>query len=164
MAYPNNPDRTRRRQSPPIEPKPKRISKRPVPDAPAAPMADVAAPPKKRAPKVPVTKAPALWSYQPTMPLETTVSVTPPPALPAPPVDDVPTAATAPAAVLPIDKNIPIPPSSQYPFAQMEVGDSFYAPNKRPGHFTAYMEKFRRQDLEFTCRTVPGGVRVWRIA
>jgi hypothetical protein len=71
-----------------------------------------------------------------------------------------------------IEKSISIPPTGvggrvgKYPWAEMEVGDSLFIPGK-----TAYSMgstpsgwAARHPPYKFLCRTVDGGVRVWRIA
>lgn len=76
----------------------------------------------------------------------------------------------------PIEKNVAIPTierpnrktgAYKYPFAKMEVGDSFFVPINREKEMKSvasscslYGKKFSRR---FTARTVHGGVRVWRI-
>ena len=86
-----------------------------------------------------------------------------------------------------IDEGIPIPPKHgggstrqpKYPFAQMEVGDSFAIPlgdKKVKGTYTSAMRlrsaatNFKRRNddntWDFTVRTLveEGLVRIWRIA
>lgn len=64
-----------------------------------------------------------------------------------------------------IEKGIPLAWGFyKYPFAEMEVGDSFLIPDMkigRMGHIRKQAEM--KTGFEFTCRTVPGGVRVWRV-
>jgi hypothetical protein len=76
-----------------------------------------------------------------------------------------------------IEKNVPMPVSttgrreSRYPFAAMEVGDSFFEP--RPEGFdekrhasrmvSACGSWGRPRGVCFTVRNVEGGVRVWRV-
>ena len=82
-----------------------------------------------------------------------------------------------------VEKNIPIPESrfgkgrqpgeTKYPFAELQVGDSFMVPTKKQtdinkmqssicGH--AFQYKRKNRDTNFTTRIVDGGIRVWRIA
>lgn len=67
-----------------------------------------------------------------------------------------------------IDRNIPIPKisrgsrPSKYPWAEMEIGDSFVMNRKRPNGTVSAANK--RYSCKFIARTVEGGVRVWRIA
>lgn len=73
-----------------------------------------------------------------------------------------------------IEKNVPLGPRSRsggssYPFAEMEVGDSFFIPVQRD------VQKFRnglsqslsyqrlRYQRKFATRKVEGGIRVWRV-
>lgn len=70
-----------------------------------------------------------------------------------------------------IEKNYPLPKMLEnggrrklYPFAQMEVGDSFFVPNTTTsrmsgiGHY--YGKKLNRR---FINRSENGGSRVWRV-
>jgi hypothetical protein len=67
-----------------------------------------------------------------------------------------------------IEKGIPVPPETRgikptmYPWAQMEVGDSFFLPGRKahPG-FTSKPCKATRH--KFTSRKVNGGFRTWRV-
>ena len=73
-----------------------------------------------------------------------------------------------------IEKNIPIPPSGRgrcriYPYHKMEIGDSFYIPEKKrsaqqsiSGSFALFIEK-HKPDWKFTCRRWKDGLRVWRV-
>ena len=66
-----------------------------------------------------------------------------------------------------IDKNIPKPIGRMrhnYPFEQMEIGDSFLAPEhdgKKVG--IAMYAHSKLTGKKFTRRTLPEGVRCWRI-
>ena len=64
-----------------------------------------------------------------------------------------------------IDKNVPMPDARVcYPFARMSVGDSFLAKGitlRRLGG-SAY-QYARTHGWKFSCRTVKGGVRCWRV-
>lgn len=70
-----------------------------------------------------------------------------------------------------LEKNIPLPKisraghNSKYPFSIMEVGDSFFVPEKTAKAFTSTVAAAGKRlgDRRFACRTVEGGVRVWRI-
>ena len=71
-----------------------------------------------------------------------------------------------------IDKGIPIPannkgPEPKYPFAQMSIGDSFFAAESRHALSAASYQRAKRHGAKFTMRaTVEDGVtgyRVWRI-
>lgn len=72
--------------------------------------------------------------------------------------------------MLMIDKNVPIPPErrkpNKYPFADMKVGDSFFAPGMRPEQIAGSIVKYRGQGWEFTRRALTengeAGTRVWR--
>jgi hypothetical protein len=75
-----------------------------------------------------------------------------------------------------IEKNIPLPvtrAATKYPFADMQVGDSFLVRTKDEAHargvsqslYTA-LKRFRtvKPTWRFTCRSqLPEGVRCWRI-
>jgi|SanBayMetagenome_1026888.scaffolds.fasta_scaffold106850_3 hypothetical protein len=63
-----------------------------------------------------------------------------------------------------VDKNIPIP--VKFPFAGMQVGDSFAVPPdvKRPAVTVAAMRFGRRHGMRFTVRQVADKTyRCWRI-
>jgi hypothetical protein len=73
--------------------------------------------------------------------------------------------------VIAIDKNVPIPaatrgPAPVFPWRRMEVGDSFFVPDRANTNSlscnAAALRK--RYGLKFTVRRENGGVRVWRIA
>jgi len=68
-----------------------------------------------------------------------------------------------------VDKNIPKPEHglSIYPFAEMEVGDSFFAEDKTPNQLHnagASWARTRGLARKWTARTVEGGARIWRAA
>ena len=67
-----------------------------------------------------------------------------------------------------IASNIPIPNPqkgrrAKYPWRVMEVGDSFFVPDKKTNFIAgvAWHQKYR-YGTEWTCRAENGGVRVWR--
>ena len=66
-----------------------------------------------------------------------------------------------------IDKNIPLPKRiAKYPFADMDVGDSFFAKDKSCGTLYAASIKFRRDnklDWKFTIQPEGTGARIWRV-
>ena len=71
-----------------------------------------------------------------------------------------------------IDKGIPIPahnkgPKPKYPFAQMSIGDSFFAAESKNTLSAASYQRAKRLGAKYTMRaTVEDGVtgyRVWRI-
>lgn len=62
-----------------------------------------------------------------------------------------------------IDKNIPVPAANSgrkrvYPWTDMEVGDSFFVPDKTREQVNAVSPHGK-----YTKRNENGGVRVWRI-
>lgn len=72
-----------------------------------------------------------------------------------------------------IEKNVEIPAQvrkgsgtrkSKYPFAEMEMNDSFFVPERTTKQFapTAYGAA-KKLGRKFTLRNVEGGVRVWRV-
>lgn len=74
--------------------------------------------------------------------------------------------------MLKIDKGIPIPrhskgPKPKYPFAQMSIGDSFFAAEGKSTISASSCQNAKRHGGKFTMRaTVEDGVpgyRVWRI-
>ena len=72
-----------------------------------------------------------------------------------------------------IDKGIPIPKKTRYPFTEMKIGDSFFAPlaeGKRIERLQSSITgaaRSLRDRLRITTRRVEekgiAGVRVWRI-
>lgn len=71
-----------------------------------------------------------------------------------------------------IDKGIPVPDhnrkyAKQFPFEQMEIGDSFLVPlpaGKSPSSiYSALSQAKKRLNINLTSARVDGGVRVWRI-
>jgi len=80
---------------------------------------------------------------------------------------------TTPQAKFPVSTDVPVPkkPSGaprKYPFPELEIGHSFFAPNKTPqtlSHSLCYWGK--KLSCKFTSRTRTEngvrGVRVWRI-
>lgn len=77
-----------------------------------------------------------------------------------------------------IEKGIPIPPggragkeNARYPFADMEVGDSFFVAverevlRKRRNVLSSASNYWKKRGKgQFTIRAVDGGLRVWRTA
>ena len=69
-----------------------------------------------------------------------------------------------------IEKNVPLPKTgsgarAKYPWKTMAVGDSFFVANVKPPRFsTTKSSAARSTGFTFTCRTVDGGTRVWRVA
>lgn len=67
-----------------------------------------------------------------------------------------------------VDKDIPMPPRRKerrkWPFDEMNVGDSFFAPEVKAAHFGPYARRLLPK--RFTTRTVTEndirGIRVWR--
>lgn len=65
-----------------------------------------------------------------------------------------------------VEKNVPLPSRySRYPFAQMEVGDSFEVPvdSARNAQHAVYQEN-RRGEKKFTFRKMGDVARCWRTA
>lgn len=69
-----------------------------------------------------------------------------------------------------IEKNVPIPerpsPISKYPFADMNVGDSFFVPEAQARRLQSAIQIFRRRagkDKKYIARNVEGGARCWRV-
>lgn len=70
-------------------------------------------------------------------------------------------------ASYPIEKNVPRPPrAGQYPFADMEVGDSFLVSDKARGESARVAARnFRLRnapDWIFASRREGTGLRIWR--
>lgn len=72
------------------------------------------------------------------------------------------------AATFRIEKNIPAPPNrrSKYPFADMEVGDSFMIPGAATSAKIGSSISYRciRYGEKYRTSAVDGGLRVWRVA
>lgn len=73
-------------------------------------------------------------------------------------------------SMIDIEKGVPMPnflggTGYRYPWSKMEVGDSFFVTDRTStsvsGSATAAA---KRGHGKFRCRTVEGGVRVWRVA
>lgn len=67
-----------------------------------------------------------------------------------------------------IDKGIPIPPRTfgrpaVYPFATMEVGDSFLYRGGMTTGCTAASVNGKRLGRKFVTRKTPDGIRIWRV-
>jgi hypothetical protein len=60
------------------------------------------------------------------------------------------------------DKPIPADRRSKYPWEQMAVGDSFFAP-KKPQYLFSSCKNKSRGGRRYIVRTVEGGCRVWRV-
>jgi hypothetical protein len=75
--------------------------------------------------------------------------------------------------VISIETGIPVPKvntssnhsrGKKYPWLDMEVGDSFFVPDMLIQLISnSVTGASKRTGFKFTCRTVEGGVRVWRI-
>lgn len=67
-----------------------------------------------------------------------------------------------------IEKGIPVPKKmvdrkSKYPFGAMEVGDSFFVKDGNIRNMSRISSTHaKKMPYRFSCRTVEGGVRVWR--
>lgn len=69
-----------------------------------------------------------------------------------------------------IEKGVPLPKklsqNARYPFAEMEVGDSFFIPNAKrlmtAGSISQYCTK--KTGKKFSSRREGNGIRVWRIS
>jgi hypothetical protein len=73
------------------------------------------------------------------------------------------------AAKYRIERGIPAPADgrkSQYPFDEMEPGDSFFIPGMKSSAEISSSVSYRknRYQEKYVCRAVEGGLRVWRIA
>ena len=72
-----------------------------------------------------------------------------------------------------VESGIPVPARTSrqggrpciYPFAGLEVGDSFFVPGKTVKTLSQTASKAaKRLKIQLITRTVEGGVRVWRTA
>ena len=64
-----------------------------------------------------------------------------------------------------IEKGVPPPIRYKYPFREMDVGESFFAPVaiNRLNSARSYYVSRAGNGSRFLCRTVDGGTRCWRI-
>lgn len=68
-----------------------------------------------------------------------------------------------------IEKSIPLPDkrslnNNKYPYKEMDVGDSFIVSGKKVANISSSSRYWHRKTgFTFICRTVEGGVRIWRI-
>lgn len=68
-----------------------------------------------------------------------------------------------------IEDGVPLPLSGTrgrpriYPWDELEIGQSFFVPNKTSSEFTTTGGQ-RRRGWKFKIRNVDGGLRVWRVA
>ena len=72
-----------------------------------------------------------------------------------------------------LERGVPVPKKgggrqkgqTKYPFAIMKIGDSFMAASSLSGIGTVSRKWARSTGSKaiFTCRTVDGGVRIWRV-
>ncbi len=65
-----------------------------------------------------------------------------------------------------IDKGIPVPARhNRYPWDRMKIGDSFFVKNADKHNVSSAASlRGRHYGEKYTCRSIDGGVRVWRIA
>jgi hypothetical protein len=66
-----------------------------------------------------------------------------------------------------IEKGVEMPPdkrkTSKYPFEKMEVGDSFFVPEKTAISLQSTCSLYKQKTgYKFILREVDGGVRIWR--
>ena len=69
-----------------------------------------------------------------------------------------------------IEHKIPMPKRrggsrpAKYPFREMKVGDSFFVPDVKIYSFASQASLWgKKLGAKFSCLTVEGGVRVWRV-
>lgn len=64
-----------------------------------------------------------------------------------------------------IEKNIPLPEKrSVYPFADMKVGDSFFAEGKKTNQLqNAAKHWVKSKGWKFTAQSTDDGARIWRV-
>jgi len=67
-----------------------------------------------------------------------------------------------------IESGVPIPsqrPNSKYPFKDLDVGQSFFAPGANPNPIRVLASRLGRDwGRKFKTMKVSGGMRVWRVA
>lgn len=62
----------------------------------------------------------------------------------------------------PIEKDVPIPEPTKYPFAEMEVGDSFFDDQSSEGRIRGEAGRQSIGGKKFKVKKTPDGYRVWR--
>jgi hypothetical protein len=64
-----------------------------------------------------------------------------------------------------VEQNIPAPSGkSRYPFDQMGVGDSFLVTDRPIARVSASAHAYGKvHGQKFSCRSLEGGIRVWRV-
>lgn len=66
--------------------------------------------------------------------------------------------------MVPIEKDIPLPPRAIYPLQRLAVGESFFVPGRTARSFVGNIAHARiKTGFQYTSRTIDGGVRVWRV-
>lgn len=75
-----------------------------------------------------------------------------------------------------IERNVPLPPDwrlgntvrkgqSKYPFRKLEIGESFFVPERKIVGLSSLAGKVSKTlQVKFKLRSMDGGVRCWRIA
>jgi len=70
-----------------------------------------------------------------------------------------------------IEKDVPLPEAYQggrktiYPYASMEVGDSFFVPNTTQRQISGSVQTYQKlHGVKFATRKDGDGVRIWRTA
>lgn len=68
-----------------------------------------------------------------------------------------------------VEKNVPMPTAgprnaAKYPWAELEVGDSFLMPKPLANASAQASIYGTRKNKKFACRAVEGGTRIWRVA
>lgn len=71
-----------------------------------------------------------------------------------------------------IDKGVPVPPRKagkgaelKYPWPHLSPGDSFFVQNANRNSIYAGARNWSKKiGYKFTCRSEPGGIRVWRVS
>lgn len=66
-----------------------------------------------------------------------------------------------------VERGVPIPPkqvrfTAKYPWYTMQVGDSFFIPDRADGTPPAAGSPNPKLGMKITTRRVPGGIRIWR--
>lgn len=63
-----------------------------------------------------------------------------------------------------IEKNIPIAVTKvRYPFADLQVGESFFVPGSTARKLSNAAQWYKSKGMKFTCKTMGGGARCWRV-
>jgi len=63
-----------------------------------------------------------------------------------------------------IEKGVPMPRLGIYPWAEMEVGDSFFVAEATHAQLSGAVQSAKKKTgFKFITRAAEGGIRIWRV-